>query len=130
MSIDVRERDGVVILTPHGMLFGGKETDELEDRIRDLSGVGNRKLLINLGDTTFMSSPPLNELVRGHVHYAKRGARMKLCELDGKLLSLLAITHLIKIFDVYDTEEEALKSFVEPGEVGAAVKGAPVPSVR
>ncbi len=111
MSLDVREKDGVVVLTPRGMLLGGKETDELQVKIKDLAEGGNRKLLINLGQTTFMSSPPLNELVRGHINYAKRDAKMKLCAVDKKIQSLLVITKLSLVFDVYDTEEEALKSF-------------------
>jgi len=130
MSLGVKQKDGIVILTPNGEFYGGKESEELERKLKELSETGNRKLLVNLGQTTFMSSVPLNELINCHVSYKARDAKMKLCELNAKVLSLLVITKLIKEFDVYDTEEEALKSFSEEGEVGAIPKEAATPSLR
>ncbi len=111
MSLDVRTSGDVTILTPKGMLLGGKETDELQAKIRELAEAGNRKLLINLGNTTFMNSVSLGVLIAGHSNYAKRDARMKLCAVDKKIQNIFVVTKLSLVFEVYDTEEEALKSF-------------------
>ena len=111
MSLDVKTSGDVTILTPKGMLLGGKETDELQAKIKELTEAGNRKLLINLGQTTFMNSVSLGVLIAGHSSYAKRDARMKLCAVDKKIQNIFVVTKLSLVFEVHDTEEEALKSF-------------------
>lgn len=111
--MEVRNVDGVVILSPKGLLIGGKETDELESRIKDLDGAGNQKLLINLGKTTFMSSMGMAALFLAHARYVKRGARVKICSVDRKIREIFVLVKLTLIYgdDLHDTEEEALASF-------------------
>ena len=111
MSLEVRSVGDVTVLTPKGMLLGGKETDELQAKIRELAEAGNKKLLIDLGKTTFMNSVSLGVLIGGHTSYAKRGAKMKLCAVDKKIQNIFVVTKLSLVFEVYDTEKEALKSF-------------------
>jgi anti-sigma B factor antagonist len=111
MSLDVRTVGDVTILTPKGMLLGGKETDELQAKIKELAEAGNRKLLINLGQTTFMNSVSLGVLIAGHATYTKRDAKLKLCAVDKKIQSILVVTKLSLVFETYDTEDEAVTSF-------------------
>jgi len=111
MSLEVRTVGDVTILTPKGMLLGGKETDELQGKIRELTEAGNKKLLIDLGKTTFMNSVYLGVLIGGHTSYAKRGAKMKLCAVDKKIQNIFVVTKLSLVFEVYDTEKDALKTF-------------------
>ena len=111
MSLDVRTSSDVTVLTPKGMLLGGKETDELAAKIKELSEAGNRKLLINLGQTTFMNSVSLGVLIGGHSSYAKRGGQMKLCAVDKKIQNIFVVTKLSLVFEVFDEEAEALASF-------------------
>jgi anti-sigma B factor antagonist len=111
MSLDVRTSGDVTVLAPKGMLLGGKETDELSSKIRELSEAGNKKLLINLGQTTFMNSVSLGVLIAGHTNYAKRGAQLKLCSVDKKIQNIFVVTRLSLVFETYETEEEAIKSF-------------------
>ena len=111
--MDIRTIDDVVILTPKGLLLGGKETDELEARIKELDSAGNEKLLIDLGRTTFMSSMGMACLFLAHAKYIKRGARVKLCSVDRKIKALFALVKLTLIYgdDLHDSEDEALASF-------------------
>ena len=111
--MEIRNVDDVVILTPRGLLLGGKETDEFEARIKDFDGMGNEKLLINLEKTTFMSSMGMACVFLAHARYVKRGARVKLCSVDRKIRQLFALVKLTLIYgdDLHDTEEEALASF-------------------
>jgi anti-anti-sigma factor len=113
MSLDVREDDGIFVLTPHGKLLGGKETDELQDRIKELDGAGNEKLVMNLGKTTYMSSMGMAVLFRAHASYAKRGARVKICAVDKKIQQIFVLVKLTLVYgdDVHETLEEALASF-------------------
>jgi anti-anti-sigma factor len=111
--MDIKIIDDIVILTPKGLLLGGKETDELEARIKELDSAGNEKLLIDLSQTTFMSSMGMACLFLAHAKYIKRGARVKLCSVDRKIKALFALVKLTLIYgdDLHDSEDEALASF-------------------
>jgi anti-anti-sigma factor len=88
MSLEVRTVGDITVLAPKGMLLGGKETDELQSKIKELSEAGNKKLLIDLGQTTFMNSVSLGVLIAGHTNYAKRQAKLKLCQVDKKIQNI------------------------------------------
>ena len=111
--MEIRNVEDVAILTPKGLLLGGRETDELEAEIRELDGQGNEKLLIDLSQTTFMSSMGMACLFLAHAKYIKRGARVKLCSVDRKIKALFALVKLTLIYgaDLHDTQDEALASF-------------------
>jgi anti-anti-sigma factor len=116
MSLEIRTKDDVVILTPRGMLFGGAETGELEKKILELDEARNEKLLVNLGKTTFMSSLPMGLLFLVRTKYVKRGAKVKLCSVDKKIRDVFELVKLTLIYenDIQDTEEEALAGFSRP----------------
>ena len=111
--MEIRKVEDVVILTPKGLLLGGKETDEIEARIKELDSEGNEKLLIDLSQTTFMSSMGMACLFLAHAKYVKRGARVKICAMDRKIKALFELVKLTLIYgeDLHDTEEEAFASF-------------------
>lgn len=117
MALKVRMVDGVTIITPHGMLLGGKETDELQRKIVELNDAGNQKLLINLGDINHMSSMGLATLFLARAKYVKRNARVKLCSVGERIRQIFVLVQLPLVFgdDVHETEEEALASFRAAG---------------
>ena len=121
MNPDVRVLDDVVVLTPHGMLLGGNETDALEEKIKELDQNGNVKLLVNLGKTTFMSSVGLAVLFLAYTKYAKRGGTVKLCAVDKRIHQLFVLVRLALVYgdNVHETEEEALTSFRAMPAVGS-----------
>jgi len=113
MSLNIKEDDGIVVLTPHGMLLGGKETDELQNKIKELDGAGNEKLVIDLGKTTHVSSLGLAVLFRVHASYATRGARVKICCVDRKIQQVFILVKLTLVYgdNLHETLEDALQSF-------------------
>lgn len=113
MSLHVRNEGDVVVLEPTGMLLGGRETDELREKITELDAQGNMKLLVNLGKVSFMSSMGLSTLFLAHAKYAKRGAVVKLCCADKKIRHIFVIVKLTLVYgdNLCDTEEEALRDF-------------------
>ncbi len=113
MRLHTRLRDGVTILTPRGMYWGGAETEELESKIKELARAGNQKLLVDLGKTTFMSSPAIGVLIDAYRDHKARAAQLKLCSLGARIDQIFVITKLCLVFgdDQYDTEEEAMASF-------------------
>lgn len=102
---------GIVVLSPKGNFVGGDETDELRDTIKKYSDLGNKKLIIDLGDVLYLNSTALGVLISAHANYSKREGKIKLCQLNKNLENLFVITKLALIFDSYPTEEEAIKSF-------------------
>ncbi|HET9950522.1 MAG TPA: STAS domain-containing protein [Candidatus Eisenbacteria bacterium] len=113
MNPEVRTVDDVTILTPHGMLLGGRETDELKQRVAELDEKGNMKLLINLGKTTFTSSVGLTVLFLAHTKYSRRGGTVKLCSVDRRIKQLFVLVKLTLVYgeNLHETEEEALAAF-------------------
>ncbi len=113
MALKSKQVGDILILYPSGILSGGKETDELQARVDVAEAAGNRKLIFNMSDVTHMNTPAITVLVAALKHYRQRGARIALCCLDKHLHAVFVIVKLVLIFDVYQTEEEAIASFSE-----------------
>jgi anti-sigma B factor antagonist len=103
----------VAILTPHGLLLGGNETEDLKQKVVELDGDGNSKLLIDLCKTDFMSSVGLTVIFLAYTKYAKRGARVKLCAVNRKIQQLFVLVRMTHVYgeNLHATKEEALASF-------------------
>lgn len=108
-----RQVGSIVVLTPHGYLTGGEETEELDKTIKLLSEEGNKHLVINLSETQHLNSTALGTLISAHTSYTRRGGQMKLCAVDKRIENIFVITKLSLVFDVYATEEQAIASFAE-----------------
>jgi anti-sigma B factor antagonist len=100
-----------IVLELKGNYVGGEETDQLRDTIKKLSDDGNLKLVIDLGEVSYLNSSALGVLIAAHANYAKRGGKIKLCQLNKNLENLFVITKLSLIFDSYPNQVEAIASF-------------------
>ena len=100
-----------IVLELKGNYVGGEETDELRDTIKKLSEEGNLKLVVDLGEVSYLNSSALGVLIAAHANYAKRGGKIKLCQLNKNLENLFVITKLSLIFDSYPNQVEAIASF-------------------
>jgi anti-sigma B factor antagonist len=99
----------VLDLTAQRML-GGVNT-EVTDRIRSLIGESRTKFLLNLKDVSYLDSSGLGDLAGAHQTAARQGAKLKLSNVQDRVALLLRTVNLLKIFEIFDSEEEALKSF-------------------
>jgi anti-anti-sigma factor len=113
MALSVRSENGIEILTPKGMLLGGKETEELEAKIGELNQAGNVMLLLDMSKVTFMSSIAIATVIRAHISYSKRQATVKICALDKHIRQIFVIAKLTMVFgnNLHDTVEDGLQSF-------------------
>jgi len=103
--------EGVTILDLEGKIRIGNETQELRDQIQGLSSVGVRSLILNLGKVVEIDSCGIGELVVTYTRIAKSGGKVKLLSLNPRIHSLMAMTKLLTLFEVYDDEAEAIASF-------------------
>jgi anti-sigma B factor antagonist len=83
----------------------------LRDTIRDLVGKGQKKILLNLGDVTYIDSSGIGELVSAFTAVRREGGELKLLNLTKKVHDLLQITKLYTVFDIKDDEATAIKAF-------------------
>ena len=105
------QEGNIVVLELKGNYVGGQETDDLRDSIKKLSDEGNLKLVIDLGEVSYLNSSALGVLIAAHANYAKRNGKIKLCQLNKNLENLFVITKLSLIFDSYPNQVEAIASF-------------------
>ncbi len=106
-----RQVDGVTIVDLSGRIVLGEGSETLRDSLRDLASRGQKKLLLNLADVNYIDSSGLGALVRGYTTLTAQQGQLKLLNLTKKVQDLLQITKLLTVFEVFDNEASALKSF-------------------
>ncbi|HKV93711.1 MAG TPA: STAS domain-containing protein [Candidatus Angelobacter sp.] len=113
MKASNRQLDGVTIVDMSGRITLGEGSVILRDTIRDLVGKGQKKILLNLGDVTYIDSSGIGELVSAFTAVRREGGELKLLNLTKKVHDLLQITKLYTVFDIKDDETTAIKSFAK-----------------
>ena len=83
----------------------------LRENIRDLVGKGNKRILLNLNNVSYIDSSGIGELVSGFTTVTNQGGVLKLLGLTKRVKDLLQITKLYTVFEVYDNEATAVRSF-------------------
>ena len=111
MKIEKRNRDGVTVLDLGGKITIGKGDIALREAVQQTLESGAAKVLINLADVTTIDSSGVGELVSAFTTATNRGAKLKLANLPAKVNDILQITQLITVFEVFDSEDEAIRSF-------------------
>ena len=101
--------DGIVIVDCAGRLIFGEETAALRDLVKSQLGPGSR-VVLNLADVTYIDSGGLGTLVALYTTAKNADASIKLARLTKRVGDLLQVTKLLTVFDVYDSEEEAVQS--------------------
>ena len=111
--MDIKERvvEGVSVLDISGKIVLGEGDIQIKDRIKDLLADGQRSILLNLGDVSYMDSAGLGALISGYTTVKREGGQLKLVNLTKRIKDLLAITKLITVFDTYENENEAIGSY-------------------
>jgi anti-sigma B factor antagonist len=111
LNISERQAGDVTILDMNGKITIGEGSVALRTAVRRLLEEGKKKILLNLAGVGYIDSSGIGELVSSYTAIGKENGQLKLLNLTQKLEDLLTITKLLTVFDVYDSEEEALSSF-------------------
>ena len=113
MKASNRQLDGVTVVDMSGRITLGEGSVILRATIRDLIGKGQKRILLNLGDVTYIDSSGIGELVSAFTAVRREGGELKLLNLTKKVHDLLQITKLYTVFDIKDDETAAIKSFAK-----------------
>lgn len=111
MKTSTRQTDGITVVDLSGRITLGEGSVVLRDTIRDLLGKGSKRILLNLGDITYIDSSGIGELVSAYTSVRNAGGDLKLLNLTKKVHDLLQITKLYTVFDVKDDEATAIAAF-------------------
>lgn len=111
VKLNTRQVGDVTVIDVSGRITLGEGSSALRDVLRDLTAKGNKKILLNLGDVTYIDSSGIGELVSGFTTVTNGGGALKLLSLTKRVQDLLQITKLYTVFDVHDDEAHAVRSF-------------------
>lgn len=111
LNIQQRQAGDVTILDLSGKITIGEGSVQLRDSVRKLLEDGKKKVLLNLGDVSYVDSSGIGELVSSYTTTNNQGGQLKLLNLTKKIQDLLMITKLLTVFETFDNESEAVASF-------------------
>ena len=111
LNISIREVEGAVIVDLAGRFVYGRECDKFQERARQLIADGKRKLVLNLENVIFCDSSGMGNMVSVYVSLRNRGGELRLVAPRERVQESLDVTKLSTVFDIVESEEEALASF-------------------
>ena len=111
MNIGQRRVGDITIIDLQGNVMFEDGDVELRGAIASVLETGGKKIVLNMGEVPYLDSAGLSELVRSFVAVNKRGGRVVLFDLTRKVHDLLSIAKLLTIFETFESEAEALRSF-------------------
>ena len=111
MEIVERTVNDVTVLDLKGKMTLGEGDEMLKDKINGLLAAKKKKLVLNLEGVPYIDSAGLGEIVRTFTTVSRQGGKLKLLNLTKRIEDLLSITKLLTVFETFDSEAEAVKSF-------------------
>jgi anti-sigma B factor antagonist len=111
MQIEERVVNDVTILDLKGKITLGEGDEALKDKINSLVLQNKKRILLNLADVPYIDSAGLGEVVRTYTTVSRQGGQLKLVNLTKRITDLLSITKLLTVFETFESEADALKTF-------------------
>ena len=107
MKLEERQSGDVTVLTIDGEITLSAGGDvQLKDKIQSLLQQGHKKILLDLGNVSYVGSAGLGQLVQATVTASKNGGKLKLLHLTKRLNDLLVVTKLSTVFDIVEKESD------------------------
>ena len=111
MQIEERAVGDVKVLDLKGRITLGEGDELLKDKVNSLLNQGAKKIVLNLADVPYIDSAGLGEIVRTYTTVSRQGGSLKLLNLTKRITDLLSITKLLTVFETFDSQDEAVRSF-------------------
>ena len=111
VKLNTRQVGDVSVVDVAGRITLGEGSSALRDTLRDMVTKDRKKILLNLGDVSYIDSSGIGELVSGFTSVTNSGGQLKLLGLNKRVKDLLQITKLYTVFDVHEDESSAVRSF-------------------
>jgi anti-sigma B factor antagonist len=111
MKLKEKMDGDIAILTLKGDLIGEPDTTNIRDKIHSLVSDEVKKVIIDMGDVNFVNSSGLGTLISALTTLKNADGDLRLAQVGKRTQNLLTITHLVKVFDIYETVDRAVASF-------------------
>ena len=111
MEIAERTVGDITVLDLKGKMTLGEGDELLKDKINSLLQQGFKKVVLNLEEVPYIDSAGLGEIVRTYTTISRQGGSLKLLNLTKRITDLLSITKLLTVFETYENEADAVRSF-------------------
>ena len=111
VKLNARQVGDVTVLDATGRITLGEGSSAFRDKIKELTVAGNKKILINMADVSYIDSSGIGELVSGFTTVTNSGGSLKLLNLGKRIQDLLQITKLYTVFETFEDEAAAIRSF-------------------
>ncbi|MGO9123299.1 MAG: anti-sigma factor antagonist [Terriglobales bacterium] len=113
LSLDTREVGRVTIVCCKGRIVSGSESESLRAQVAWLLR-DRRAIVLHLGEVEFIDSSGLGTIVRSMTSTRQVHGELKLCNVPERLLKVLKLSQLTKLFDIHESEEKAVAAFYRP----------------
>ncbi|MEZ4885362.1 MAG: STAS domain-containing protein [Chitinophagales bacterium] len=110
MTITVNQTQNIQVLNLNGNLVLGQDT-ALRNKIIELLDDNHRNFVLNFKNVKFLDTIGLSSLLSVHTMISNENGKLAICEVNSNIENLLHITGTIRLFDIYDGEQEAVDSF-------------------
>jgi anti-sigma B factor antagonist len=117
MQITERSVGDVMVLDIKGKITLGEGDEQLKDKVNSLVNQGHLKMVLNLAEVPYLDSAGLGEVVRAYTTVSRKGGSLKLLNLTKRITDLLSITKLLTVFETFESEDEAVRSFSASAKV-------------
>jgi anti-sigma B factor antagonist len=111
VKLNTRQVGDVAVVDAAGRITLGEGSSAMRDTLRDMVSKGQKKILLNLSEVSYIDSSGIGELVSGFTTVTNSGGQLKLLGLNKRVKDLLQITKLYTVFDVHEDEAGAIRSF-------------------
>ena len=112
MQIEERVvNNDVTVLDLKGKMTLGEGDELLKDKINSLLQQNRKNIVLNLEGVPYIDSAGLGEIVRTYTTVSRQGGKLKLVNLTKRITDLLSITKLLTVFETFDSEQDAIRSF-------------------
>ncbi len=111
MKIDSEIKNDVVVIHLSGKVMGGPDATQFHGQLHEYADAGKKKVVVDLAKVEWVNSVGLGMFMAAHAALKRIDGLFKLANVAENIQNLLTITQLIKIFDTYDSIEDAINSF-------------------
>ncbi|MBI2686191.1 MAG: STAS domain-containing protein [Acidobacteria bacterium] len=110
-TISMRQNGDVCLVDVGGKITLGDGSVAIREAVKKLVADGIKKIVLNLGEVTYIDSSGIGELVSAFTTVSNNGGNLKLLNLTKRVQDLLQITKLYTVFEVFNDESQAVASF-------------------
>jgi len=111
MKVSISEKEGIIVVKLAGQLMGGSDALKINEKLFDILEEGKNKIIVDLGDVTWINSSGLGILIGMLTRVRKEDGDLRLVNISEKIKEILIVTKLDSVFKIYDNTEDAVQSY-------------------